>query len=73
MNNKLDLHGVRHHEVQRVVDQFLTKHLYNSTNEVSIIIGNSDKMKKVVDIVLEDYNLKSEYDHISKAKLIVKL
>ena len=73
MNNKLDLHGVRHHEVQRVVDQFLTKHLYNSTNEVSIIIGNSDKMKKVVDIVLEDYNLKSEYDHMSKAKLIVKL
>ena len=73
MNNKLDLHGVRHHEVQRVVDQFLTKHLYNSTNEVSIIIGNSNKMKKVVDIVLEDYNLKSEYDHMSKAKLIVKL
>jgi len=73
MGSKLDLHGVRHHEVQRVVDQFLTKHLYNSTNEVSIIIGNSDKMKKVVDIVLEDYNLKSEYDHMSKAKLIVKL
>ena len=43
------------------------------TYEVSIIIGNSDKMKKVVDIVLEDYNLKSEYDHMSKAKLIVKL
>ena len=73
MNNKLDLHGVRHHEVQQVVDQFLTKHLYNSTNEVSIIIGNSNKMKKVVDTVLEDYNLKSEYDHMSKAKLIVKL
>ena len=36
--NKLDLHGVRHHEVQQVVDQFLSKHLYNSTNEVSIII-----------------------------------
>ena len=71
--NKLDLHGVRHHEVQQVVDQFLTKHLYNSTNEVSIIIGNSNKMKKVVDTVLEDYNLKSEYDHMSKAKLIVKL
>ena len=73
MNNKLDLHGVRHHEVQQVVDQFLTKYLYNSTNEVSIIIGNSNKMKKVVDTVLEDYNLKSEYDHMSKAKLIVKL
>ena len=73
MNNKLDLHGVRHHEVQQVVDQFLTKHLYNSTNEVSIIIGNSNKMKKVVDTVLKDYNLKSEYGPMSKAKLIVKL
>ena len=56
--NKLDLHGVRHHKVQQVVDQFLSKHLYNSTNEVSIIIGNSDKMKKIVDNVLKDYNLK---------------
>ena len=73
MNNKLDLHGVRHHEVQQVVDQFLTKHLYNSTNEVSIIIGNSDKMKKIVDNVLKDYNLKSEYGPMSKAELKIKL
>jgi|TARA_R110000787_G_scaffold269528_1_gene376356 DNA-nicking Smr family endonuclease len=71
--NKLDLHGVRHHEVQQVVDQFLSKHLYNSTNEVSIIIGNSDKMKKIVDNVLKDYNLKSEYSYLSKAELKVKL
>ena len=71
--NKLDLHGVRHHEVQQVVDQFLSKHLYNSTNEISIIIGNSDKMKKIVDNVLKDYNLKSEYSYLSKAELKVKL
>ncbi len=71
--NKLDLHGVRHHKVQQVVDQFLSKHLYNSTNEVSIIIGNSDKMKKIVDNVLKDYNLKSEYSYLSKAELKVKL
>ena len=71
--NKLDLHGVRHHEVQQVVDQFLSKHLYNSTNEVSIIIGNSNKMKKIVDNILKDYNLKSEYSYLSKAELKVKL
>tara|TARA_R110002050_G_scaffold72426_3_gene155962 strand:- start:1289 stop:1507 length:219 start_codon:yes stop_codon:yes gene_type:complete len=71
--NKLDLHGVRHHEVQQVVDQFLSKHLYNSTNEISIIIGNSNKMKKIVDNILKDYNLKSEYSYLSKAELKVKL
>lgn len=73
MTNKIDLHGIRHHEVQNLLDKFLTKHLYQGTKEIYIITGNSDKMKDVVDSVLSDYNLSSEYSFLSKAELIVKL
>ena len=53
--NKLDLHGIRHHEVPRKVDVFLGEHLKKGTNEVTIITGHSDNMKKIVDEVLVDY------------------
>ena len=71
--NKLDLHGVRHHEVPRKVDVFLGEHLKKGTNEVTIITGHSDHMKKIVDEVLVDYGLTSEYGFLSKAELRVKL
>ena len=44
--SKLDLHGIRHHEVPRKVDVFLGEHLQKGTNEVTIITGHSDHMKK---------------------------
>ena len=50
--SKLDLHGIRHHEVPRKVDVFLGEHLQKGTNEVTIITGHSDHMKKIVDEVL---------------------
>jgi len=73
MNLTLDLHGVRHHEVPRKVDQFIGYHLTNGTREVNIIVGHSDKMKEIVDGTLSDYNLKSEYTFLSKTILLVKL
>ena len=71
--SKLDLHGIRHHEVPRKVDVFLGEHLQKGTNEVTIITGHSDHMKKIVDEVLEDYGLTSEYGFLSKAELKIKL
>ena len=41
--------------------------------EVNAVLGNSEKMKNVVDSVLSDYNLSSEYSFLSKAELLVKL
>jgi len=71
--SKLDLHGIRHYEVPRKVDIFLGEHMQKGTNEVKIIIGHSDQMKNIVDKVLKDYGLTSEYGYISKSELIVKL
>ena len=48
-NKTLDLHGVRHAEVERLVENFV---LLNKP-PLKIIIGNSDKMR---DIVLTELN-----------------
>jgi len=73
MNRVLDLHGVRHQEVPRKVDQFIGYHLSKGAAEVNIIVGHSDRMKEIVDGTLKDYNLNSEYTFLSKTTLLVKL
>lgn len=46
MSTKLDLHGVRHAEVDRMVENFI---LLNQKNfPLEIICGNSDKMIMIV-------------------------
>ena len=53
-NKKLDLHGVRHHEVDRLVENFVL------LNEPPLIIlcGNSDKMPKLIEDVLHRHDIK---------------
>jgi len=46
----LDLHGVRHHEVKRKVDEFLYGSMMKNITNVDIITGNS---KRMIDIVVE--------------------
>jgi len=47
---KLDLHGVRHHDVERLVENFVL------LNEVplEIICGNSDRMQDLVEFKLSE-------------------
>lgn len=53
-NDKLDLHGVKHSDVQKEVDSFLWKNHDNIP--VQIVTGNSEKMKQEVIKVLKDYD-----------------
>lgn len=73
MKNKLDLHGVRHHQVPREVDKFIGEHLLRGTGEVSIIIGHSEEMKNIVNQTLGDYGLYSSNDFLTETILAVKL
>ena len=52
----LDLHGVRHADVEREVIRFIEAN-WNSGNELKIITGHSPVMQKIVIGVLEDYKL----------------
>ena len=54
--NILDLHGIRHSEVDRLVENFV---LLNGT-PMRIITGNSDKMTELVLTVLHRHNIKYE-------------
>tara|TARA_Y100001970_G_C14065758_1_gene766592 strand:+ start:800 stop:1003 length:204 start_codon:yes stop_codon:yes gene_type:complete len=50
---KLDLHGVRHSDVDRLVENFV---LLND-RPLSIVCGNSDKMPNIIENVLERYDI----------------
>lgn len=51
--NKLDLHGVKHQNVSRLMDAFLWENL--DVYPLQIITGNSQEMKDVVISVLDEY------------------
>ena len=54
--NQLDLHGIRHSDVDRLVENFV---LLNET-PMRIITGNSDRMTELVLTVLHRHNISYE-------------
>jgi len=52
----LDLHGIKHEDVERMVENYV---LLNNP-PMSIITGNSDEMKRIVERVLEKHDIKFE-------------
>lgn len=70
---EIDLHHTRHQDVQTKLDKFLGEHMMKGTNEVRVVTGNSDNMKKVVENILMDYGLSSEKSLINNGILIIKL
>ena len=71
--NTLDLHGVKHSDVQTILDQFLWENMKKNQKEVSIITGISDQMKRVVKECVEDYNMSYQEDFLNPGKIIIKL
>jgi hypothetical protein len=55
-NPRLDLHGVRHHEVENVVARFLERHL-RSGLFIEIITGNSEIMLQESVKIINQYGL----------------
>jgi len=73
LTKELDLHNVRHQDVQTKLDKFLGERMMKGTNEIRIVTGNSDNMKNVVDDVLNDYGLTSQTSPLNNGILIIKL
>jgi len=69
----LDLHGIKHSEVQVLLDQFLWENMKINQKEVEVITGQSEHMKKIVKDCVEEYMMKCEEDFLNKGKLIIKL
>ena len=56
----LDLHGVRHYDVEDVCHAFIND---NWGHEMKIITGNSMMMKKIVSRILDFYQLNYSLDN----------
>ena len=54
--NTLDLHGVRHADVPKLLDQFLWEQIQKKRREVEIITGMSHTMLEVVIKNLQYYD-----------------
>mgnify|MGYP003118558630 FL=1 len=61
MSKKLDLHGIKHEDVDRIVENFV---LLNNP-PLTIITGNSQKMSEIVREVLVRHNI--YFEHWSSA------
>lgn len=69
----LDLHGVKHSDVQSMFDEFIYENMKLDTKEVEIITGISEQMKRIVRNLSDDYSMDC-YDHpLNPGKIIIKL
>ena len=64
--DKLDLHGVRHNEVERIVENFV---LLNEP-PLTIITGNSDRMRQIVVNCLINHDIQFENWGYSQFKIL---
>jgi hypothetical protein len=64
----LDLHGVRHHQVFDLVEDFI---LLSEDPVFRIITGNSNRMLELVKEVLTKYSLKFDYVDWSNSGAII--
>ncbi len=70
---QLDLHGIKHSEVQTLLDQFLWENMKNNQSEVAVITGISDQMKTIVIECVKDYMMSCEEEYNNPGKIIIKL
>lgn len=56
----LDLHGIKHKDVEKVFDKYIFDNYLKS--EIKVITGNSVEMKKIIKDISKKYN----YNRISE-------
>lgn len=66
MTKELDLHGVKHQDVERIVENFV---LLNNP-PLTIITGNSDRMRQIVVNTLMNHQINYENWGYSKFKVL---
>jgi len=69
----LDLHGVKHADVPKLIDQFIWEQMNKKSREVEIITGISQAMKQVVIKNLKDYDFIYNEAWNNPGKFIVTL
>lgn len=73
MCNKIDLHGIKHENVQRELDQFFWSMMKSNHFEVEVITGISNIMKDIVKDISKDYNFNVKEVPFNPGSLIVRI
>ena len=69
----IDLHGIKHSDVSRVLDEFIWEGMNKKEKVIEVITGKSDQMKRIVTVLAEEYNLDCYEDFKNEGKIIIKL
>jgi DNA-nicking Smr family endonuclease len=73
MSNKIDLHGIKHENVQKELDQFYWEMMQREHSEVEVVTGISHIMKDIVKRVSDDYNFTVQDIPLNPGALIVRI
>lgn len=71
--SQLDLHGTKHSEVQKKLDDFLWENMQNGNETVDVITGISDEMKRIVSNIAAEYGMTCKNDWSNPGKIIINL
>ncbi len=71
--SKIDLHGVKHDDVQRKLDIFFWEMIQRKKSQVEVITGISTRMKDIVKLTCQDYGFKVIELNFNPGVLIIEL
>lgn len=71
--NSLDLHGIKHGDVQKHLDSFIWENMKKNQKEIVVITGHSEQMKKIVIDCVLDYQMDCQEEYLNPGKIIIKL
>jgi len=70
----LDLHGVKHQEVHRLIDVAIWEHIKKGYTTLTVVTGSSPEMKNLVRECVSDYaGMSCREDFSNGASLIIEL
>lgn len=67
----IDLHGTKHGDVQRILDNFFWEMIQKNIKQFRVITGFSDKMKSIVKEICDDYGFTTEVEFHNHGSLII--
>lgn len=56
---EIDLHGVKHEDVGRLLDMFIWDQMKKKSSGIRIITGNSSEMKRIVSEIVREYGFEA--------------
>lgn len=69
----IDLHGIKHENVTRLLDEFIWDNLKIGTESVLVITGKSEEMKRLVREVASEYYLTTKEGLSNTGEMTINL